>query len=368
MARSATRSRSAEATAGPARAIVRDFSRASGTPYEVEFDVRTVYDFLFSLSEEAGSTDDLPEADRTWLAEARRSLPAALRAELDEHHGADICVVAAGLAVAHPELVDAASFVAFLRTIGRREFVRSILGEYHRDPKMGPLVDRALDGDPAAIERIRLDLDEHKLPLADRLLGNTDELIRSTVAILEAWYERFAPIEERIRSMIRRDADARIADRATLEPVDLIEKTTGGIRQLPEPGVRRVVLAPSYFARPYNYHLTADDWKFFGYPVADSALEGSDPLAPPAAVVRLHRALGDETRLRILRLLANRDHYLTEIAGALELSKPTIKHHLALLRAAGLVTLTEEGGLSYYSLRRGTIEGTGSGLQDYLRV
>ncbi len=368
MTRSATRSRSAEATAAPVRAIVRDFSRAATTPYAVEFDVRTVYDFLLSLSKDAGTTEDLPETDRVWLREAKASLPAALRTELDDRFGADICVVVAGLAVGRPELVDARSFVEFLRAIDPHEFVRTILGEYQRDPVMSPFLDRALGGEPAAIERIRLELDEHKLSLADRLLGDPTELIRSTVAILEAWYERFAPIEERIRSMIRRDADARIADRATLEPIDLIEKTTGGIRQMPERGVRRVVLAPSYFARPYNYHLTADDWKFFGYPVADSALEDSDPLAPPAAVVRLHRALGDGTRLRILRLLVNRDHYLTEIAGALELSKPTIKHHLALLRAAGLVTLTEEGGLSYYSLRRGTIEGTGNGLQDYLRA
>lgn len=277
MTRSATRSRSAEATAAPVRAIVRDFSRAATTPYAVEFDVRTVYDFLLSLSKDAGTTEDLPETDRVWLREAKASLPAALRTELDDQFGADICVVVAGLAVGRPELVDARSFVEFLRAIDPHEFVRTILGEYQRDPVMSPFLDRALGGEPAAIERIRLELDEHKLSLADRLLGDPTELIRSTVAILEAWYERFAPIEERIRSMIRRDADARIADRATLEPIDLIEKTTGGIRQMPERGVRRVVLAPSYFARPYNYHLTADDWKFFGYPVADFGARGLGP-------------------------------------------------------------------------------------------
>ena len=169
-------------------------------------------------------------------------------------------------------------------------------------------------------------------------------------------------------AMIRSDADARAGDIATLPPTDLIEHTTGGIRWLAEAGVRRVILAPSYFARPYNFVLGGDDWRLFGYPISDDALDADDPLAPPAAVVRLHRALGDETRLRILRLLVGRDHYLTEIASALELSKPTIKHHLALLRAAGLVTLTEEGGLSYYSLRRGAIDASGTGISDYLRT
>ena len=167
--------------------------------------------------------------------------------------------------------------------------------------------------------------------------------------------------------MIRRDADSRVGDLVSRSATDLIERTTGGIRWLAEPGVRRVILAPSYFARPYNYLLGGLDWRLFGYPIGDDAVVDVDPLAPPPAVVRLHRALGDETRLRILRLLATRDHYLTEIATALDLSKPTIKHHLALMRAAGLVTLTEEGGLSYYSLRRGAIEASGTGLSDYLR-
>jgi DNA-binding transcriptional ArsR family regulator len=158
----------------------------------------------------------------------------------------------------------------------------------------------------------------------------------------------------------------RAADVQALAPVELVEKTTGGLRWLSEPGIRRVILAPSYFARPYNMLLSADDWRLFGYPVADAAIEGDDALAPPQSVVRLHRALGDETRLRILKLLTDGDRYLTEIASQLELSKPTIKHHLALLRAAGLVTVTEEGGLTYYSLRRPRLDEASVELKRFL--
>jgi hypothetical protein len=42
-----------------------------GGSVEVAFDVRPVYDFMISLSDDAGSTDDLPEPDRTWLSNAR---------------------------------------------------------------------------------------------------------------------------------------------------------------------------------------------------------------------------------------------------------------------------------------------------------
>ena len=369
MVRSVARPRGADAPAIPARAIVRDFSRPATAPYEVEFDVRTAYDFVFSLSDDAGMTDDLPATDRAWLSEAKASLRAQAGEALDVY-GSELCVVLAGLAVDRPEVRDAADLAALVDTLDDAAIVRAIAADDLRDPERRLVTERAIAGDEAAIETLKATLADHypveKVERFSAVFRDPASVITPARSVLRLWLGLFQPIEDRVRTMIRRDADARAGDIATLRPTDLIERTTGGIRWLAEPGIRRVILAPSYFARPYNFVLAGDDWRMFGYPIADDALDAGDPLAPPAAVVRLHRALGDETRLRILRLLAGRDHYLTEIASALELSKPTIKHHLALLRAAGLVTLTEEGGLSYYSLRRGTIEANGKGLIEYI--
>jgi len=47
---------------------VRDFT-GGRVDQAIEWDVRTVYDFLFSLSEDAGTTDDLPAEDRRWLTQ-----------------------------------------------------------------------------------------------------------------------------------------------------------------------------------------------------------------------------------------------------------------------------------------------------------
>jgi DNA-binding transcriptional ArsR family regulator len=166
--------------------------------------------------------------------------------------------------------------------------------------------------------------------------------------------------------MLALDLEGRAGDRQTLDPAALIERTTGGVRWMSEPGVRRVIMAPSYFSRPYNFLLGGADWRLFGYPIADAALDGVDPMAPPAALLRLHRALGDETRLRILRLLRDRDLYLTELAQLLDLSKPTIKHHLTLLRSAGLVTVTEAGSVLYYSLRPTRLDDASSEVKHFL--
>ncbi|HEX7398657.1 MAG TPA: helix-turn-helix domain-containing protein [Candidatus Limnocylindrales bacterium] len=70
--------------------------------------------------------------------------------------------------------------------------------------------------------------------------------------------------------------------------------------------------------------------------------------------------------MRILRFLADGDLHLTEIAERMGLSKPTVKHHLAQLRAAGLLTMTETGGLTDYSLRRDRVAEAGPDLARYL--
>jgi DNA-binding transcriptional ArsR family regulator len=135
---------------------------------------------------------------------------------------------------------------------------------------------------------------------------------------------------------------------------------------VPEQRIRRIVLAPTYFGRPYNSLTKVGDAQVIVYPIADSSLGSADRLTPPNSTLRLYRALGDESRLRILKILAERDRYLTEIANELDLSKPTIKHHLAQLRSAGLVTVTDQGNMTYYSLRRDRAEEAGVELRAYL--
>ncbi|OAT87072.1 autorepressor SdpR family transcription factor [Desulfotomaculum copahuensis] len=64
----------------------------------------------------------------------------------------------------------------------------------------------------------------------------------------------------------------------------------------------------------------------------------------------LFRALGDETRREILRLLTRGDLTAGEIADRFNLTKPTISHHLAVLKQAGLVQDERRAQYVVYSL------------------
>src|SRR5437867_7089800 len=66
----------------------------------------------------------------------------------------------------------------------------------------------------------------------------------------------------------------------------------------------------------------------------------------------LYRLLGDEARLRLLRVLDRERLNVTELTGVLGLAQSGVSRHLGLLKDAGLVQEERDGGFSYYRLAR----------------
>lgn len=64
----------------------------------------------------------------------------------------------------------------------------------------------------------------------------------------------------------------------------------------------------------------------------------------------IFKALGDPTRRKIIELLQKKDLTAGEIADYFDISKPSISHHLDLLRQAGIVISIKEGQFITYSL------------------
>jgi len=69
------------------------------------------------------------------------------------------------------------------------------------------------------------------------------------------------------------------------------------------------------------------------------------------ACARLFKALGDETRVRIVALLSHGELCVCHIQSALRLPQPSISRHLASLRAAGVVEDRREGSWVHYRLK-----------------
>ena len=69
-----------------------------------------------------------------------------------------------------------------------------------------------------------------------------------------------------------------------------------------------------------------------------------------AGLSEIFKVLGDETRTKILYLLAYQKLCVCDLAEVLEMSLPAISHHLRLLKALRLVKYQRDGKMVYYSL------------------
>src|SRR5690349_16328558 len=74
----------------------------------------------------------------------------------------------------------------------------------------------------------------------------------------------------------------------------------------------------------------------------------------------LFRLLGDEARLRLLRVLGRERLNVTELTGILGLAQSGVSRHLGLLKDAGLVEEEREGGYTYYRVAPAAAENGGA--------
>src|SRR3954468_11112409 len=82
----------------------------------------------------------------------------------------------------------------------------------------------------------------------------------------------------------------------------------------------------------------------------------------------LFRLLGDEVRLRILRLLAVERLNVTELTAILGVAQSGVSRHLGLLKDAGLVREQRTGTFSWYRLDDALVDAAGphAGLWSWL--
>ena len=86
-------------------------------------------------------------------------------------------------------------------------------------------------------------------------------------------------------------------------------------------------------------------------------------MANLASLVGVLRAAGEDTRLRLLALLAEGEHSVKDLTEILGQSQPRVSRHLKLLADAGLIARNAEGAWAYYSLAEA---GAGRDLADWL--
>jgi DNA-binding transcriptional ArsR family regulator len=314
------------------------------------------------------------EVGEEWFEMVREKATPALLRDIKEVGDAscDAWEHLLGLAYDCPAPRDVPGFLSYLETVGPFELRLHMFGYYQRRFRIHTPLDiilRAAEGDEEAQQQfLKTSFPENgdwQRTLRYLFAQDPVEIKKQVLDILERWYERvFRDLESEIMPFIERDVEAKRALSQSVSLERLVEVATNGFELVPEPGLRKVVLIPSYVDRPWNVPTEYQDAKIFIYPVADESI-AEDTQTPPHRLVRLMKALADERRLRILKKLTTGSYSLQEIADDFGVAKTTLHHHLAILRSAGLVLVRSDERL--YSLRQNGMPDVNKILDSYLK-
>lgn len=221
-----------------------------------------------------------------------------------------------------------------LRTVEGQALVKAALARVPNAP--AALAARNHASDPRIVKRL--------------LAMGASEVKRLTIEVVTRWNREVSSlIGGGGAEALAADVAAKTKIARRMSPHQLVDFATGGISYDGEAGIDRVLLVPSIVTRPW---ITISDWESTKIICYRAGLAGATAGEPERDLVLMYRALGDETRLRLLHELVSGDRRLADLVQSLGLSKSTLHGHLAVLRSAGLIRLSL-GAEKRYGLRPG---------------
>jgi DNA-binding transcriptional ArsR family regulator len=231
-------------------------------------------------------------------------------------------------------------------------------------------LEAVVTGDPSALEELRA-----TLRAAPELPENVTALLTTSpeehgprlLAAIRAVQPVWDTVAAETMHAITRDVEHRQAQLdAGMSVAEIVLAATNGYELSGDPSIRRIVLLPSFWIRPWLVVGRRADAEVLTTVVAEEFLV-LPPESPSPALLRLVKALADENRLTLLRRLSSGPISLTEATAELDVAKATAHHHLSILRQAGLVVIGGEGRGSRYALRQDPPTVAAQALAAYLQ-
>jgi len=308
----------------------------------IEVDHGTAYEALLGLIIFAGHEPPGEYAvGSTWFDEVHTRASARLREDVANLCGGVPTVFGhlLGLARQAQQPRDLGALLDLVKNVPPPRLRLELLGCSISSVRAGlppSVLERAAAGDPAATtELLNAAEDDSRWASSLRtVLAMTPQQVHDlTVRVLDGWGEEVFAVQEshlapRLAAQAQRWLAA--ADRTTWREV--VEEATGGIILDEDLPADRVLLVPTVLGAPWVYSTEVTGTKIFCCPVRDPAAIAAPQLVP------VLRALGDETRLKILHHLAvNGSATLAQLTAELGISKSAVHKHVMLLRSVGVI-------------------------------
>lgn len=343
-------------------------------PLVVEIEASPAYEFLMTLCAFSETEHHAEyEVGKEWFDDIRKKASPDLLALVEQFsfRSYEIWEYMLGLVYDCPAPRDVPALITHIEATDPLELRLHMLGYYvrhHRRTTSPEVILQAAQGNTEAQKNLLNTSfpDDAEWQRTLRWVLSLEPVAMKNLLLdfLRGWYDEvFREQEPQIMPILARDVEAKLALKPTVSAEQLIEIATGW-EYVPEPGIQRVVLIPSYITRPWNSNAERYDTVIFIYPVAEESISADNNI-PPARLVKLAKALAEERRLRILKKLATGSYTLQEIAEDFGVAKTTMHHHLITLRSAGLVRMNLSD--KRWSLRQGMVDNVGELLNTYLK-
>ena len=264
--------------------------------------------------------------------------------ETIDHYGKETWINLLGLPYDIPAARTGAGFAETVGTMDPTELVRYLSGYFRRVFRRetpAAVMDEAIAGDRAARREFRRTSFPDEVAWRDtlrHLLARDPDEIRDEFAdLIRTWQTRvYGPLEAESVATMARSLQTFVAAIEGLPLEQIVDRAVPGVTFVPEAGQTEVILNPSLAVRPLwavTDHRTAN---VFAFP---APAEAGEHVEPPSRLVALGKAIGDETRLRILRELATQPATPPDLADRMGIPRTSLLHHLRILREADLIAV-----------------------------
>jgi DNA-binding transcriptional ArsR family regulator len=312
------------------------------------------------------------EAAAEWRASAADEAPDLLAAS--DAWNSETWSSLFGLALDNGPDLGATALIDLARVLDPIELRLRALGYYRRWVRIAvraEVIESAAHGDDAALAELRrraFPADPSWPTTIDRLKAESPEITRDALAdSLERWFELMIRARQAaLDSSAEAERERWLTLAGTMNADAVIEEATGGIVYIPDVGSRTSVLIPSVFTRPITQIVDHRDTTIL---ICPSQVDdrGAASNAPPNRLMKMTKALSDETRMRVLLVLRERPRTAKEIAAAVGIPRTSIFHHMIILRAAGLIRTIQPGfGAATYAPRETALAELSTLLSSYL--
>lgn len=305
--------------------------------------------FELGLDDKVKFNDDILK----WVETSRGKLTSQIRDWLDLFFNYEsffgICLVRY---IADKDLKSADELLDYIRGLPCKDILGRFLGTGYGNTVGSEQIEEMLANNKAAVSYIEKNISlpsKQKWELLQFFL-DPDSMKEKLLQLFEWYYGNIFKMD------IKSAEDAVIKQEKELEKklrmygeeyLKLLVETEYTKNKVAKP----IVIALSYYYEIANLctfgHDGAADLYMFGYRYPALIAEGKHALI---SSVSIFKALADETRLNIIKLLCQRPWYGNELAQELKLSNSTISYHMSMLLLNGFVEDVREDNRSYFSL------------------